>query len=343
MNMIEIMNSVFSLFSNDKAIYDGYYINDETGLDKDWIKYSKLIQSDVHNFHPFYIAKVENKGIDYFILYDQSNHEELDYGEIYTEIDMNAGIFCLLLHSFKESIKPNISQNEVEEYIFYLPAKDQHYKGHNYQQLEKYFSKMHIFESKTEIDIYKFIIDLCINNQYLSPNISESYTFTLFEELSDINNQIPLNNISKAVMHYKAEQVFMELYKLVERLYPIPYISDLRDAIGGQKINFWILFDNINNLLKWNYKETNAIEKLFDIVDEQQMSKIVSDLEKTLNKNDLNVAKTIYDIRCRIVHESLNHNHISFNNQEWEIIFQSLLIIIKNLYKKYNVILKDAI
>jgi|APSaa5957512535_1039671.scaffolds.fasta_scaffold21744_2 hypothetical protein len=342
MYMIEAMNNIFSLFADGKVDHSGYYLVDESGCDSNWLKYSDMVKLDYNSLSPYIAGILEYKDSEYFFIYDQLR-TGIEFNKYNIE-DLNAGLFSFIISSIHKNIKLKISQAEIKEYIFYISPKDQSYKGHSLDDIVKYFDDLLVFKLDGKSNnLHKIVIELCIENTKLLKTIDEPFTLSLVEEISEAYKIVPLKNISTSLLSFKYEQTFIELYKLIERLYPIPYIVKLQKSIGHEEVDFWILYDNVISFLNWNYQETSAIENLINELSDEQKEEIASKLKSVHPAPDVNISKCIYDIRCRLVHEKIRHQFIKYTNNEWELLYQILLLVIKYLYMKYSEIMKEAV
>lgn len=286
----------------------------------------------------------------YYILLENYNHNfKIDFLE---EIEFNLGHLIFL---FKEkqhypSLNPLKSSDDVMEVIDIM---DDEYLTHEFEDINQLLLEIRIFKIESDCP-FEFNSDNIENsiNRILSLILIEEHknkkfcylTLDTLEEyknivMSDIN-YFSYENILLSLLEDKPSKVFLEIYRIIERLYPYIMIRKFKNIIKHKlkdedDENIFLLNEALESI-NWNYKEENCIQALFSELDlkiEEDLQKII--IESSGSKMSLHL--WIYRIRNTIVHLSINGTKKDINLKvalEKDYIILKILRLLPDLYRK---------
>lgn len=322
-------------YSKDKESKSGEFIL--------WRKSGDIVKSESISYDFKYsILTLDN--IYYLVIENYNDKVKIDFLE---EIELNLGHFIYLYKS--EDYYPQLNQN-LEEYdiLDILDTIDEDYKFHDFDDIKKIFVDIRVFKISQEcpfdfddknIDntIYR-IISLILVDKYKSKRFTYLKEDTLDEYVRIIRRDLkyfPYDNIMQSLLENKPSKVFLEIYRVIERLYPYIMVKKFKESIGKREINEDIF--SIYNALKsinWSHNEEDSIIELFDSIS-LEPDEHIKELMKSTGCEDMNIGKWIYRIRNMIVHLSLEKTSKDIDVSS--ILKTDLLIgyIIKSLDKIY--------
>ena len=275
--------------------------------------------------------------ITYFI-FNEFNETEIE------KIDVNAGIFTVLLAERFLTLKKDINENEFINKVDLSKESYEEYKGHDFEDILHYFEKINIFEINPNFiinndNLYQIVGYLC--TRYFKQNIFLPFdiiTLEYFEQifLEPELHHLSYDNILASLLSVNFKNAFLELYRNIEKLYPIPYIYNLHKTIGGN-LNFHTFWSQIKEELKWRHKEEDAFRKLVCEMEESHRV-ILNGIFDDSPQPD--ITKLIYErIRNKIVHLEFSQENVEFEDAQWNKILEFCLLMNLHLYRKYSPIL----
>ncbi len=280
--------------------------------------------------------------IDSYLIYMSEENVSLDVSELqefiekdYEVDNLNLGIFLAL---FKESesfplVNRKISKYDVEDKLNIEYTDD--YMNHDYNEIKSLFSKIYLFkvneknlfidedkeekflkiEGKEEF-IYKFLGILKCRSK-INQMASESY-FTeecvneYLKLFKDNIKYLPYENLYLSLCHNSSKFIFLEVYRMIEKLYPIIMSYNMRKKFEFEKWELLEVSNIIENEFKIRCKEENSLKLLFEF---GETNCIIKDRMENLNTYKRNIDNTnsefalyswIYKIRNTSVHLSFN-------------------------------------
>lgn len=326
----------------------------------DWIQHLEIYYSE----NVFFNEKIM------FAKYDIDNNEKSggyailstsmlrDFNNLWlsglaSEVEDDLGIF-LSLFSTLESF-PLVNKELSREYIqdiLDIPY-DEYQSNHDYNEIKKIFSKIYVLKISQEylelndenrykvenIDEYKYrLLGLIkcndkINNinkeDYFTKECIQEYLKAFDEEVTNL----PYENLYLSLCHNSPKFIFLEIYRMIEKLYKIIICYNLRLEFGISNLGLIDIYDKIYDEFK--IKKPNEIDSLsliFKFCEEkrttfQYLVNLNSYKEEIDPSNKtMNLDTWIYSIRNNLV-------HLSFNDDKY-VDVKSILdrdTIVKNL------------
>lgn len=145
--------------------------------------------------------------------------------------------------------------------------------------------------------------------------------------------------------HY--EHAFLEFYRCIERLYPVPYIRGFYNRLPNPpSFNELAMF--VEKELRWRPRDEDALIKLLGNLDDKA---ILTRLEQVLHVHiqsptsevrSAPVARRIYELRNSIAHFRAT-SRATYSTLDWNLVLSILCDAIIELYSKYETIVSREI
>lgn len=258
--------------------------------EKDWLQkissHEDLIISD------FEIVNIENCFSVSFFYYSGekflivSGLEDLTLDEGFEFEEMNSGIFTLFsslnLIKFK-NIYDNISEvydkflSWNEDGIRYIPMDD----------ILSYFEPTYIFKINHDVIYHGLALDRLTSYIAMS-KIKEHYdnnnsVYSLIKDLIIVGEEsINFSYLAKAIfIKNEPYLLFMELYRMLERIYAIPTVNTLKIELSIEKDSHWDIIRSLEKTTGWRKKENEGLYTLLS----QLEPTILNDAYNILSRN----------------------------------------------------------
>lgn len=299
---------------NKFDIRDEIY-NDSFEIFKNWIRNGEIICGESINYDIKY-SLLYLEETNYLILQNYNSNLNVKFLE---EVELNYGMFIFLFKdkSFFPKLNDSITQDEV---IDLLDIIDEKYKFHDFNIIKNLFSPIRAFKISEDCPFYfdEENIENSINRvlslifvyehrqrkfSYLQDNTLDAYEKVI---MTDINH-FPYESILSSLINNKSTKVFLEVYRIIENLYPYVMINEFKEKLQQENENFNLDVFSLEeglNLIQWKHKEEDSINKLFSKEYVQKTEKIVNLIKET-SENGINLGTWVYRIRNSIVHLSL--------------------------------------
>ena len=297
-----------------------FNIRDENYTDsfeifKHWIRNGKIICGESISYDIKYsLLSLEEK--NYLVLENYNSNLNVKFLE---EVELNFGMFIFLFKEkrFFPQLNESITRDEV---IDSLDIIDEEYRFHDFNIIKTLFSPIRVFKISDDCPFYFYEenIDDSINRvlslifvyehrqrkfNYLQDNTLDSYEKVI---LTDIKH-FPYESILASLIDNKPNRVFLEIYRIIEKLYPYAMINEFKEKIlkDNEKLNLdvFLLQEGLKSI-QWKHKEEESINRLFSR-DYVRKTEKIENLIKETSDNDANLGTWVYRIRNSIVHLSL--------------------------------------
>lgn len=298
-----------------------------------------------------------------YIIFNTENINEFNVQwihEMATEIDMDLGIFLALFDNLENAplISKTISHEEVDNILGI--EYSEYEENHDYNEIIKLFAPIYIFKINEEYlyldeDEKKYmVIDLeqfkyrflgLIKCNYKLDNIKREVYFSedaINEYLNVFKQEIknfPYENLYLSLCHNSPKFIFLEVYRMIEKLYPIIFYYHFKKEFALQNINLLDMQKKMNGKLKIRHREKDAIAHIFEYCNqnkniEEHLNVLLNYKEKVEDNPDISIDKWIYKIRNTSVHLSFdNDKEVDVNKiLSKDTIITALVPIVAELY-----------
>lgn len=316
-----------------------------------WCKSSKILNCIRLTFDmSVYLIEFEDS---YYLLTQKFQLSEIS--DLVYQDDFNLGILLLLFEKerFWLKVAKDYNPQEVEDIIDVIDAD---YKQHYFEDIKDFFGEVYVYkiageccfsfdEDKQDESIDRILSLMLIENYRTNPCIFLSAsTLDEYERaVWDDSPFFPYNNILLSLMQNKEGNIFLELYRIIERLYPYTFIHGLKSDINqylGEKstgnIDIFSLHESVKKI-SWKHKEEDSIIKIFnDLM--LTISEDINNIKAESANKDMNIGTWIYRIRNTIVHLSFKEDD---KNVDLKVVFKDdkiigwLLPLVHKMYRFY--------
>ena len=239
-------------------------------------------------------------------------------------------ILCLANNISSDDLLNTISIYDDNEYI-----------GNTFEDIYRFFQPFEVYQINGDLAVLDYADPYALYSYYLlkchlygNSNYSE-YTLDAFEQLILEQIEIPYRNLAYALQSFQWPFRFLETYRLIEHAFPVTYISELKNiGISDSPIKISMLLENI---VDWRPKEDKAIEKIFDEIQSVDSFDDIVNRMSGLIKDSTKLPKWYYEqVRNQIVHYRSIHKNVSFEDDEWDVLINFNLLLIRYLYTTYH-------
>lgn len=347
---------------NRETIVDRFSINYDSGNEYEgnlylqWRKNGKIIFGDKISYYIKY-SVLEIDDIYYLVIQNFQDKFKLKF---LTEVELNLGMFLYLFNEQKyyPMLNLNLEEDDIVEEFDII---DKDYKYHKFDNIKNIFPNIRVFQISPDCP---FDLDTKLKesiDRILALILVEKYrnekrcyfkddTLSKYEELimEDIK-YFPYENLLASLIESKSSKIFLEIYRIIERLYPYIMIAKLKNEMNISKaqIDVFKLEESLRGI-NWRHKEEDSINLLFEHLGDLECDKI-KQLKESTSKNTSEISEKssmklgtwIYRIRNTIVHFSLKDTK---NNVDVKLILESddvINLILSNLMILYKYCFDD--
>ncbi len=314
-----------------------------TDAEKDWLQnvvfsYDQMLRFDEHR--QFLIAT--HNSITYLVcigLTIQSPPEE------FQEIPKNAGLFGALVFELKLSpLEKDGLGFSLAENIFVPIQHSSKGTPYNLEDITSYFPDITTYRIhsnspllKGQSSLYRIGLFATANCPILQSLKWSQASLNTIQEICTVDtDSFPHELILRALIEKKFEHAYLEIYRSIEFLYPIPKINKLKTVLGlsGTPED---LSEKIENILGWRPTEEGAIQHLFN----DFAAPLVEDFRDAFGVNNpdqdftaVNAASLVYRLRNDCVHfRPINKKSPLLNKVDWEKLLQTMLSATHHCYQ----------
>ncbi len=321
--------------SRNEFVPDGvryFFTND---VEKDWLKNLTQIRFYRHNTKQQIICVSLNE--DNYVISIGFDFELDSNDEIFSSIELNAGIFTYILSETSIKLNDNIDLSQLVSFTYPFKSEDILYKGHDFKDFIEFFDVIKIFRINSDSvlnfhDAHQLTSYLVLKsiNSCLLLNYSID-TLNSFERIIlNTSSGVSFENILSAILSSSYKHCFLELYRNIEKLFPIIKLNCLYENVEAS-VDFMSFWNSVDDIIKWKPNEEGTLEFMLEKVS-PQTKKIIESIPDA----ESSTGKFIYKLRNAIVHYRLSSNKIDLSDDNWNIIIQLLSEITIEQYNFYK-------
>lgn len=307
--------------------------------EKKWLLDAKLANSKRITPSIFFTNLVfENK--KYLVVIGLNILEDLSEEGVFYNTSVNAGILTILLAETELSLRNNVDVLDFKENILYQHESDE-YKGHSYEDIIKYIEPINIYELPNDSIFYNrdthstLVYILTKQPQHIYLRLSKLTLDSYLKISLEGAKNLPFENVFSSLVSVNWKHSFLELYRCIERLYPIGFVAELHDELKIQ-ISFQDFLDKLDENIGWKPKEEQALAKLLE-KNTEQINLDLDNIKSCISTFSTAPYSTLlYKLRNSIVHYRANHEEIEIEDEMWDKLINVSINIIHNLYSIYN-------
>lgn len=286
------------------------------------------------------------------------------------EEEIGPGYFILLVKGLDLKLRSDLEDGYLEQYIL-SQHEDDGYVGHSLEDVVECFESLVLFkieENSVLNDIQPFNV-ACIVYSFLIDVINlpldgilPQYRNALQSHTKRFSDNILL---SMTATHWK--HCFLEIYRCLEGIFPLPRARDLHQSIlggiapaegsqlTGNGLNSCVslidLASSCHDILGWKSNERDALRLLFKLAGRAAITNSmlldisfisVAGSEQPLEEKQLiDISEKIYKVRNQLVHQFRPDQEIPISKEDWPKLIQFMLEFWESCFSEFGSAFKD--
>lgn len=328
--------------SVDYPLHKALYPN-TSDIEDDLIQNSNIIDYHIDSHSKSDILIEYNDSVYYCFTGENVTTDSINTDYFESENELFNGLWTLvqsqLIKSCLSSASPIEIYNEVLSYDD-LTENASVAKEIDVNDITSYFINLNIYKVNPDTpysfkNLYQikgyFNVKLDKNSIIYSDSVKTNF-LSIFE--SGLKS-IPMDIVELAYISSQYKQVFLELYRCIEQLYPVPILQKLLQMEGITLTCPIMTAELLETQLNWRPKEADAIEAVFKDLDQVIIDKfdtVKSDTEYSALGN----AAFVYRLRNANVHFRKKLGKGTLDRSKWESLIDVMLEATLYLYNKYD-------
>lgn len=336
-HLIDILNNDFGLrVSSAKRYFKSNF------QEKDILKNAKLIKT-LKLQQNLTIVSLEYKNETYITIIGlHLDNAQVDI-EHFNILPLNSALLTILLSEKIINFHQGVNAIEFEDLIMHQ-HEDPIYKGHLVEDFTWFLQPITLvkIERKSilrEKSLQRILCNILTTSKEATVINFEDCVYKFINDLTLIDSyKLSFELVLNCLLASNFKFAFLELYKAIERLFPISYLKEFYYESKSTR-NFIDFVATLEKITSWRPKEDEALNKVFNSASKSSTI-LIMDLAKAKGYNE-NHYNYVYKLRNSIVHFRMFHENIHHNDEEWNDLLYGILQVIHEQYFKFKEILKD--
>lgn len=305
---------------------------------------AKCITSLSYGEYGFILLKT-NEGV--FIGVTSSQECDLDGTDLNSDFDcceVTAPYWMAIVDFGGLAIRKEITDSQIKDLIDLDSLSE--YLDYSFDQLVPFFNEVALLkyndELSEEVDsclfLKKYAMLVFLEHSQARHLVFEENTISIYKKYYNTidlkHNAYPLDNIIRSLISSEWRFCFLDLYRCIERLYPVKHFSETLDLLENGFTNE----DLLNRFVLSRAREINHLTDICGTVfskNKNIFDSILIDASSESEKKPSKAANTIYEIRNRIAHDQITDYQFEDDNDA-NFFIRILLEIIIDSYTDYQ-------
>lgn len=311
--------------------------------DKEWLKELKLT-SEFQLLPDVRCVEISFQEDSYLILINANISASSLDSDVMNEESLNAGILTVLLSEKLIELDSKVMLLDFYNEIMFQHL-DPSYKGHDFRDILRYLMPINFysFPKKSVLNKQELKRALCYiysKNSDRLINKFDNHVLDTFSELSLIgSNNLSFELVLSSLLSTSFKHTFLELYRLVERLFPVSYLKDFHEVTKSE-LSFIEFSSNLESITNWRPKEDEALNKIFESTENSTKAYFETFFNSSTELQGIQQYKFFYKLRNSIVHFRTSHNNIELTESQWNKLIHATLYLLDEHYSKTHKILE---
>lgn len=257
------------------------------------------------------------------------------------EIDPTPGMFGIAIT--ESEVMPRATPAQIRDVIEAEYIGLERYEGHELTDVSSLFPPVVFAEADVNY-IYTISIDRVLGAMVAAtysegPIAMSERTLKAVGDLFTAGpTYIPFEVVLQGVLSISWSGLYVELYRCIEQLYPVPRLSGL--------IQRWASTHSLNELaellrdsLGWRPREDESLIKLISACPEKIATDLIVAFELKLDENSLPpdvVGRQVYAMRNGFVHFRGNTFHVQPSDDKWNNIVVAMIALVNETYNRFG-------
>ncbi len=311
--------------------------------EKAWLKDVRWLgdfRFDSHNW----IVNCALHGQIYYLLVGFSVSDVGADGSLNAE-SLNAGLLTVLL-SEQDVVRPDVSEVEIVDAAL-IPTSGE-YEGHDWQDLLHLCRPMSLFSASSgspfsgaqEESLARAALLFAASSGDLRSLAYSSQSLARCMSLAvDFGAKVPWGVIAYALVAARWDHAYLDIYRCIERLFPLPRMRELTKVIGLASPGLALSAD-IERVLGWRQQEEAGMAALFEARGElcvkffERYRPHWGDAPAELAPAGL--AQHFYKLRNAIVHFRPVTQQAAFTEERWVMVVDHFIEFVSEIYAEYS-------
>ncbi|WP_421212953.1 hypothetical protein [Aeromonas sp. 600479] len=276
-----------------------------------------------------------------------SGVEEADFvlPDDFDFVEVDCAHFVFSARRIDLKVRSNISKSDLEEGFVHQPD-DSDYRGTSLSDITSYYNDIVVisFEKQSIYDgfsLERILYYLLAFNTKVSA-FQSSRLNSIFQDLFLNVGNVSYANIFISMTSFHKKHAFLEAYRCIEWIYPMPRVGNLKRSIAynGKVID---LARQCSDDLSWRRKEEDSLSLLV-----KEVFELDSDLKEYIHWARFMAsceveaaANRLYKYRNQLVHQFSPEKELPLDEDILEELIFFVLKMIGTLYSKYESELLD--
>ncbi len=257
------------------------------------------------------------------------------------EIDPTPGMFSIAI--IETEVTPKATSAEIREIIEAEYYGLEGYKGHELPDVIGLFPSAVFAEADVN---YPYTENI---DRVLGAMVAATYSdgpMALTEHTLDAASSlftagppsIPFEVVLQGILSISWSGLYVELYRCVEQLYPVPRLSGLiKTWSSTQSLNQ--LAELLRDSLGWRPREDESLIKLITECPAQVANDLIASFEVKLDENSIAAevaGRQVYAMRNGLVHFRGNTAVVQPNDEKWNAIVMAMMALVTETYNRFG-------
>lgn len=267
--------------------------------------------------------------------------QQLQMPDGLTEVDPTPGMFGIAIT--EAEVSPRATPLQIREIIESEYVGLEGYEGHELDDIVGLYPPV-VFAEADANYFYTKSIDRVVGAM-VAATYSDGPIALTDDALKSIGNlftagpeSTPFENVLQGVLSISWSGLYVELYRCIEQLYPVPRLSEL--------IQKWASTRSLNHLaellrdsLGWRPREDESLIKLIAACPEPIIHSIVLALELDLDEKSIPAevaGRQVYAMRNGFVHFRGRTNFVQPSDKKWNDIVIAMIALVSEIYRQFG-------
>jgi hypothetical protein len=276
-----------------------------------------------------------------FFGFGSSVGAQLQMPEGLVEIDPTPGMFSIAIT--EAEVTPGATPSEIREIIEAEFRGVEGYEGHDLNAIADLFPPIIFVEADVNY-AYTSNIDRVLGAMVAVTYLDGPIALTE-ETLNAVRSlfttgpsSIPFEIVLQGILSISWAGLYVELYRCVEQLYPVPRLSNLVTRWGSaHSLN--TLAELLRDSLGWRPREDEALIKLITECPQQVANDLVTSFGVNVDETSVPAevaGRRVYAMRNGLVHFRGNKEVEQPNDESWNAIVLAMIALVAETYNRFG-------
>jgi hypothetical protein len=287
-------------------------------------------------------VRFDHEGRRYFAFFGfASTQGPLPLPEGLTELDPTPGMFGIAITETDAMARATASQ--IREII----EADYHglegYEGHDLDAVAGLFPTATFAEADANYPYTENldrVLGAMVAATYVDGPISlDEDTLKAVSSLFTTGpDTIPFDNVLQGVLSISWSGLYVELYRCIEQLYPVPRLADLIRQWASPQ-SFGALADLLREQLGWRPREDDSLNKLIAACPDKVWTDLIDAFDVKLDDKSMPAeiaGRQVYAMRNGLVHFRGNTTIAPPSDEKWNAIVMAMIALVTETYDRFG-------